>query len=76
MKKDSADKLPPFSIRLINRLLILVIILLALFSGYFHAKFTNELNKSARLQKKLTQLQEKYDTVLQDATPSATQLNQ
>lgn len=76
MKKDTADHLPPFSHRQINRLLILIIVLLALFSGYFHAKFTNEMNKTARLQKKLIQLQEKYDTVLEDASPAATQLNQ
>lgn len=74
MKKDNIDQFPPFTCRQINRLLIIFIILLALFSGYFHAKYTNEVYKTARLQKKLLHLQEKYDTVLEEATPAATQL--
>lgn len=72
MKKDASDTLPPFTYRQVNRGLIVIIVVLALFSGYFHAKFTNEQHRATRFQKKLVELQEKYDTVLLEASPAAT----
>lgn len=58
MQKTEIKLDQPFSLVSVNRFLVIVIIVLAIFSGYFHARYTNEEKKYQRLLIKYQNLQE------------------
>ena len=70
MKQQDSHVPHPIRIKVINRILIVVVVLLAIFSGYFHARYNNELGRYRRLEKKYFQLEQRYDKVLENETES------
>lgn len=58
MKTSSSKSVQPFSPQEVNRFLLVIIIILAIFSGYFHARYSNEERKYGRLLEKYLDLKE------------------
>ena len=46
------NKKPPVSITIVNRMLVVLIVLLTILAGYFHARMSNELRITQRLLSK------------------------
>lgn len=67
MKKIESN-FQPVAPLLINRILLATIVILALLAGYFHAKYTSQISRYNRLERKYFQLEQKYDTVLETNT--------
>lgn len=59
MKKQTL--VPPINGVVINRLLVVIVVLLALLAGYFHARYTNEEKLYNRLLNKYVDLQDQLD---------------
>ena len=59
MKKYSQTL--PIDQVVVNRVLIIVVVLLALLAGYFHARYTNQEKLYTRLLNKYVDLQDRLD---------------